>query len=75
MLKMSERGPGSWVDLVKQMQRGGDHEDAWIMFDCVRRTNDWSTMACHVYDSQYCRVMITAVCDMQSMDERAQSLL
>lgn len=75
VFKMSERGPGSGVDLVKRMQPGGDLEDAWIMFDHVRRTKDWSTMACHVYDSQYCRVMTVAVCDMQSEDARAQSLL
>jgi len=33
VFKMLEVGPGSGVDLVIQMQSGGDLEDAWIMFD------------------------------------------
>jgi hypothetical protein len=32
-------------------------------------------MACHVYDSTYCRVMTIAVCDMQSEDATAQMVL
>jgi hypothetical protein len=37
LFKMSEVGPGSGVDLIKQMQPGGDLQDAWIMFDHVKR--------------------------------------
>jgi hypothetical protein len=68
-------GPGSGVDLVKRMQPSGDLEDAWMMFDHVKRVKKWTTMACHVYDSTYCRVMTIAVCDMQSEDAAAQSVL
>jgi hypothetical protein len=75
VFKMSEVGPGSGVDLVKRMQPGGDLEDAWMMFDHVKRVKKWTTMACHVYDSTYCRVMTIAVCDMQSEDAAAQSVL
>jgi hypothetical protein len=57
------------------MQSGGNLEDAWIMFDYVKHTKHWTTMACHVYDSAYCRVMTIAVCDMQSKDAIAQSVL
>ena len=32
-------------------------------------------MACHVYDFTYCRVMTIAVCDMQSKDVAAQSVV
>jgi hypothetical protein len=45
------------------------------MFDHVKRVKGWTTMACHVYDSAYCRVMTIAVCDMQSENVTAQSLL
>ena len=31
-------------------------------------------MACHVYDSKYCRVMCIVVCDMQSEDTIAQTV-
>jgi hypothetical protein len=37
VFKMSEVGLGSWVHLVKKIQPGGDLEDAWIMFDHVKR--------------------------------------
>jgi hypothetical protein len=53
VFKMSEVGLGSDVDLVKRMQ-----------FDHVKRVKKWTTMACHVYDSTYCRVMTIAICNM-----------
>jgi hypothetical protein len=31
-------------------------------------------MACHVYDSRYCKVLTIACCDMQSEDGAAQIL-
>jgi hypothetical protein len=73
--KMSEVGPGSGVHLVNRMQPGGDLQDAWIIFDHVKRIKHWTTMAYHVYDSVYCRVMTITVCDMQSEDATAQSVL
>jgi hypothetical protein len=75
VFKMSEVEPGSEVDIVKRMQSGGDMENSWIMFDHVKRVRLWTTMACHVYDSTYCRVMTIAVCDMQSEDVAAQSVV
>ena len=74
VFKMSEVGPGSGVDLMKRMQAGGDLECAWMMFDHVKRVKEWTTMACHVYDSLYCKVMIIAMCDMQSKDCTTQIL-
>jgi hypothetical protein len=47
----------------------------WIMFDHVKCVKKWTTMACHVYDSTYCHVMTIVVCDMQSEDAIAQSVL
>ena len=75
LFKMSIEGPGSGFDLVKRMQPGGDLENAWIMFDHVKRVKDWTTMACHVYDVKYCKVMTIAVCDMQSEDTQSQCLM
>ena len=57
-------GPHSSVDLVKWMQLGDDLQDAWMMFDHVKCVKMWTTMACYVYDSTYCRVMTIAICDM-----------
>jgi hypothetical protein len=68
VFKLSEAGPGSGMHLINRMQSGGDLENAWIMFDQAKRVKHWTTMACHVYDSTYCRVMTIAVCDMQSED-------
>jgi hypothetical protein len=75
VFKMSEVDPSSGVDLVKRMQPGSDLEDAWMMFDHVKRIKKWTTMACHVYDSTYYRLMTIAVCNMQSEDTTAQSVL
>jgi hypothetical protein len=72
---MSEVGPGSGMHLVKQMQPGRDLEDAWIMFDHFKRMKHWTTMACHIYDSAYCRVMTIVVYNMQSEDAATQIVL
>jgi hypothetical protein len=45
------------------------------MYDHVKRMKDWTTLACHVYDSKYCKVMTITCCDMQSEDGAAQPLL
>ena len=74
VFKMSVDCPGSGVDLVKRMQPRGDLQDCWIMFDHVKRVESWTTMAAHVYNSKYCKVMTIAICDMQSEDAEAQEL-
>jgi hypothetical protein len=55
---MSVEGGGCGVDLVKWMQLGGDLENYWMMFDHVKGVQGWTTMACHVYDLAYCKIMI-----------------
>ena len=75
VFKMSEVGPGSDIDLVTRMQPGGDLQDSWLMFDHVKRVNNWTTMVCHIYDLQYYRVMTVAVCGMQSEDCEAQCFM
>jgi hypothetical protein len=75
VFKMSEVGPSSDVDLVKWMQPGSDLQDAWMMFDHIKRVKKWTTMACHVYDSTYYYIMTITICDMQSEDAAVQSVL
>jgi len=72
VFKMSKVRPSSGVDLVKQMQPSSDLQDAWLMFDHIKRVKGWTTMACHVYDSMYCCIMTIYVCDMQSKDYATQ---
>lgn len=72
---MSEIGPGSGVDLVRRMQPGGSLQDAWIMFDHVKRCKRYTTMACHVYDSRYRKIMTIALCDMMSESIEAQAFM
>ena len=74
VFKMSEVCRASGVDLVKQMQAGGDLECAWMMFNHLKQMKDWTTMACYVYDSLYRKVMTIVVCDMQSEDCTTQVL-
>jgi hypothetical protein len=63
VFKMLVDGPGSGVDLIKRIQPGRDLENAWLMFDHVKRVQEWTTMACHVYDATYCKVMTIAICN------------
>ena len=50
-------------------------EISWIIFDHVKHLKNWTTLACHVYDNKYYKVLTIAYCDMQSEDGRAQTLL
>jgi len=72
IFKMLIEGLISRVDLVRRMQPGGDFQNAWVMFDYTRRMKDWSTMACHVYDTEYKKVMTIAICNMESEDTEVQ---
>ena len=48
------------------MHVGGDMENLWIMFDHVKVLKHWTTLACHVYDNKYCKILMIVCCDMQS---------
>ena len=72
IFKVLTEGLGSGVDLVRRMQTGGDLENAWMMFDHVKRVKEWTTMACHVHDPQYKKVMTISTCDLQSEDTEIQ---
>jgi hypothetical protein len=54
------------------MQLGDDLQNVWMMFNHVKHVQGWTTMAYHIYNSIYCKVMTTTVCDMQSKDMEAQ---
>jgi hypothetical protein len=75
VFKMLVDGFGSGVDLVKRMQPRGDLENAWLIFDHIKRVQEWTTMACHVYNAAYCKVMTIAICDMQSKDTKVQCIM
>ena len=75
VFKMSVDLPGSGMELVKRIQvGGGDIRNSWIMFDHVKCVKDSITMTCHVYDSQYCKVLTIAYCDIQSEDGTTQTV-
>ncbi len=57
------------------MQLGDDLQNAWMMFDHVKRVQGWMTMACHVYDLVYCKVMTIVVRDVQFKDMEARCIL
>jgi hypothetical protein len=69
---MLTEGPRSSVDLMKSMQSEGNLENAWMMFDYIKRVKEWTTMACHVYVLDYKKVMTIGTCDMQSEDTEIQ---
>ena len=48
-------------------------KNSWIMFNYVKRLKNCITMACHVYDNQYCKILTIAYYDMQSKDGAIQT--
>jgi hypothetical protein len=52
------------VHLVKKMQPRGDLDDSYMMFNHVKHVQDWMTMACHVYDLIYYKIMSIAIYNM-----------
>jgi hypothetical protein len=47
----------------------------WLMFDHCKHVEGWTTMACHVYDPIYFRVMTIVMFDMQVKDVEFQVLM
>jgi hypothetical protein len=45
------------------------------MFDHIKRVQEWTTMACYVYNAMYCKVMTIAICDMQLEDPKVQYIM
>ena len=48
--------PGSNTDLVKPMHVGNEIK-THRMFDHAKCLNDWTTLACYVYNNEYCKVL------------------
>ena len=73
IFKMSTKGPGSGVDLVRRMQKDGDLENSWVMSDVMHRCLDrnWCTMSAHVYDHLYRGLCTIFVCKLASEDTAA----
>jgi hypothetical protein len=57
------------------MQLAGDLQNAWTMFDHVNRVIGWTTMACHVYNHDYYKMMTIMIYDMQSKDIKVQQIM
>jgi hypothetical protein len=57
------------------MQPNDDMQNVWMMFNHVKCVQGWMTMACHVYDLVYYKVMTIVVCDMQFKDIEVQCIL
>jgi hypothetical protein len=46
-----------------------------MMFNHVKCVQGWKTVACHVYNQVYYKVMMIMVCDVQSKDTEVQCIL
>ncbi len=66
---------GNGASLVMQMQLGGDLGNTWIMLDHVKHVTGWTTMACHVHDLAYCKMMTITICDIQYEDIEVQQIM
>lgn len=74
VFKMSLNIPTNGVEFLKCMQGRGDIENFWIMLNHNKHLKNWTTMACHVYDTKQCEVLTIARCDVQSEGNDAQAL-
>jgi hypothetical protein len=43
------------------MQLGYELQNAWMMFDHIKHVQGWTTMAYHIYDRAYCKVMMIII--------------
>jgi hypothetical protein len=75
LFKMSLYGLICGVDLVRCMQPGGDLQNCWLMFDHVKCVQEWTTVACHVYNLMYCKMFTIAIYNMQSKSTKAQCVM
>jgi hypothetical protein len=72
---MSINDVGSGANFIMRMQPRGDLQNTWIMFDLVKCVASWTTMACHVYNLAYCKVMTIVICDMKFEDIKVQQIM
>jgi len=69
IFKMSVKGHGSGVDILKRMQSGEDLHGTWVMFDVMRRiTIGWLTFSAHVYDHNYRALCTIFTCELMAED-------
>jgi hypothetical protein len=57
-------GVESGISLITQMQPARDLQNVWIMLDHAKHVVGWITIACHVYNLVYCKMLTIVVCDM-----------
>jgi len=62
-------------NLVQRMQLGNDLQNAWMMFDHIKHVQGWTTIAYHVYDLVYCKVVTIIGYNMQFEDIEVQCIL
>jgi hypothetical protein len=51
-------------NLVQRMQPCNNLQNAWMMFDHIKHVQGWTTMAYHVYDLVYCKVVTITIYNM-----------
>lgn len=49
-------------------------ENSWIMLDHVKHLCNWTTIACHIYNTKYCKVLTIACSDMQLEDAHSPTV-
>jgi hypothetical protein len=57
------------------MQPIADLQNTWIMFEHVKCVASSITMACHMYDPTYYKMMTIVICDLQYEDTKIQQIM
>jgi hypothetical protein len=69
IFKMSSKGAGSGVDLLKRMRPGNDLFGTWVMFDVMHQiTTGWLTFSAHIYDHNYRALCTIFTCKLLAKD-------
>jgi hypothetical protein len=58
------RGCSHWAYVQENKFSGQGLDSDKVFVFKISEVGHWTTMACHIYDSAYCRVLTIAVCDM-----------
>jgi hypothetical protein len=63
-------GVRNGINFITRMQLVGDwvYQNPWIMFYHVKRVAGMTTLACHVYNLIYCKMLTITIYHMQFKD-------
>lgn len=67
VFKMSTKGPGLGVDILRRIKVGGPLEGSWVSFNGMHRIySGWLTFSAHIYDHNIRALCTIFTCELKS---------